>query len=763
VYIGSDETGQDYWRDHNHSLYTTPDAPAYVNPWEAAQRTLYDAYDDPFLLEDPSIAAARKVAELYGLDPQTAADWFLQGQTLNYASPTFGGATDIGNMFLRGGWGIENMLRQSGNWDDAAAGGLAQWVDQGQQYLNAQRERDKQQSKARLGQFIGMLGGLALSPFAFGAQLGPLGGALARGATNVIGSAIGGGNPLTALAGSVAGPLGDYVDLPGMFSGLGPMGAKMADAAVRAVGSGALQQIASGQKLDPTRLAMGALPGVVDAGFDSMGGWSGIFGGSPQEAGWTSGYDLPMGNIAPVAEAFMTPAARSFAPAADPFTPAMSSNFFEDPNQQATVMRTAAADPFTPAMSSNFFEDPNLQATVLRTPENEFAYGLFNKEFSPAPGANSTPFVPFMFYEDAPALSDFVGPPLIDPNERLVDELFPAPAERATSENLFTPDADVATPAPAPSPAKGGAWYDVLKPGAILGLAMRIAPMFMDRAETVEADAIVNGEYANENARRQAYLDYANRVFGSIPEVADAYQPRFFSENSNMGRIEIDPETGEIRYVMSDEGRAAVDSMLSAADATISRLLDTDVTALSEAEFAKKVEALREKREADFSKLMRLLYARGMLGVATYGEAGTNLITGRTEAYDLEEGQEANPYLAAYQSAIERENAALAGKSMDDAQDYLDSLLGQSSDAVKQLGARSNSVLDAILGARGRYGANVAAGQARGNALASLLSSPASLFGDRARVEDIVASLAQKPTLDEEERRRLLLMMQGGF
>jgi hypothetical protein len=715
-------------------------APQPSDPWQATLGQYYNDYFGLPYLEFIGDKAAREVADMFGLDPKTAADLYVHGMKWNYGSPTFAGAIDTNNLALRPGWGIEHMLRATGNWDDQIATDLAQWVHQGYLDMNAARAIQKRREKAQLGQFIGMLGGLALSPFAFGPQLGQIGGALARGATGVLSAAIGGGNPLTALAGSLAGPvvgsLSDAANLQGMFSGLGDTGAKMADAAVRGIGTGALQQLASGRGLNLAQLGMGALPGVVDAGFDSMGGWRGIFGVSPQEAGWTSGYDLPMGNIAPVAEAFMTPAARSFAP---------------------------AADPFTPAMSSNFFEDPHLQATVLRTPENEFAYGLFNKEFSPAPGANSTPFVPFMFYEDAPALSDFVGPPLIDPNERLVDELFPAPAERATSENLFTPDADVATPAPAPSPAKGGAWYDVLKPGAILGLAMRIAPMFMDRAETVEADAIVNGEYANENARRQAYLDYANRVFGSIPEVADAYQPRFFSENSNMGRIEIDPETGEIRYVMSDEGRAAVDSMLSAADAAISRLLDTDVTALSEAEFAKKIEALREKREADFSKLMRLLYARGMLGVATYGEAGTNLITGRTEAYDLEEGQEANPYLAAYQSAIERENAALAGKSMDDAQDYLDSLLGQSSDAVKQLGARSNSVLDAILGARGRYGANVAAGQARGNALASLLSSPASLFGDRARVEDIVASLAQKPTLDEEERRRLLLMMQGGF
>lgn len=708
-----------------------PAAPsASVNPWDQWFRDMTPEGVATFSTMWDSATPRMLVNEL-GLDPASSLASFQAGMANRAGFDQFAGAQDTNNMALQPGWGMYQMLSDAGMLNPQSLAWLQQYVDQGNQRKDAYNAMQGAKSKAALGQFLGMLGSVAFSPMAFGGAeyLGQLGGRLAGGAAGAIGSAIGGGNPLTSIIGAATGPLADALGgTAGMFESLGPAGAKVADSVVRSLGTGALQQIATGRGLDPTALALGAIPGAADAVWEGAGGWDGLFGSNASGAqSWTSGYDLPMGQIAPIAD---------------------SMRVFGSDMPETPGMMPVSWSPERQQLDSLFPQPTNINdvASVVPGSQTAIADALFPVR---------TAYETSAYAPAAIGRSSQMSP---TPERQQLDELFPPPAEPATSENLFTPDEGMMSQAPDEK-----AWYDDVKPGTIIRTAMRVLAMLggskaVNDAMVGEADAIVNATYRTEAERRQAYLDYANRVFASIPEIADAYTPDFFAENSSMGRVEIDPATGEARYIITPEGQKSLDGMMNAADRAIDQILETDTSKLSETEFQKKVEALRGKRDADLAKLMRIMYARGMLGLATYQTGFTNPLTGRMEGYQLGEGQEANPYLAAYQAGVERENAELASKSLNDAQDFIDSLVANGTGSMEGLGRASTNMIDAILGARSRYDARNAGEQERGNALAQLLQSPAGLFGDRVTEADLLA--AEGATADSE-RRRMLEMMGG--
>jgi hypothetical protein len=386
-----------------------------------------------------------------------------------------------------------------------------------------------------------------------------------------------------------------------------------------------------------------------------------------------------------------------------------------------------------PMTQGGYYQVPGVTGL---TPQRMAESGLIN----PAEAANLSNYLMTIDFGSLGNTPQFARP---QPDEEVAP---PQPTQQ------FDPEAIGSEQGPTTEPVSS------LKPSSLLKLLVGVAGLFGEDSASSEARGIYEAEYANDVERRQAYLDYANRVFGAIPEIADAYDPKAYSELTQFGRVEIDPATGQARFVPNDEAQASIDQLIDAADKVVDQILGTDTSKMSAEEFEKSLATLQASRDKNFNKLMRVLYARGLLGLATYGEAFENPFTGRTESYQLAEGQAANPYMAAYQSGIERENAELAGMSMNSADDFIDQLVGQSTNLSGQLGASSGNMLDAILGARGRYGDIVAAGQGRGNALAQLLQSPAGLFGG-----DAAAALAAEDYMSEEERRRLLAMMQGGI
>jgi hypothetical protein len=636
----------------------------------------------------PGTDVARQFAESLGLDPTLSSQWYVQG-TQNPDYSLFAGAQDTSNWYLQPGWGIANMLKQSGNWDDSIAGELAQWVNQGYEDMNMRRTADKEKSLANLAQFVGMLGGLAFSPLAFGGSefLGSVGGKLAGAGASALSSAIGGGNPLLSLAGNLA-PIGmDLSGASGMLAGVNPV--------LKSVAENAVGQFASTGDLDPRSLALGAAGAGLDWGWNELGGAEGMFGG-----------DVALEDTAQTIEGLDT----------EPVGLRMSYDIA--PPAAKVDIPEAPFEPLALQMS----DLPGLDGMA-----RSFYIGEYAAPSMPAPSAAEEPTL-----EPAAAPAEAPAEPTQEDINAMADV-----GNGQLGEEAKSPFSDI-------------------KPSTVLKLAVALGGLLGGDAAGDEARAVYEAEYANDEARRQAYLDYSNRILAAIPEIADAYDPDAYREIGQFGTVEIDPETGEARFVPTAEGQKSIDDLINAADNVIDQILETDTSKLSAEEFQKAMTELQGKRDQDFAKLMRVLYARGMLGLATYGEAFDNPFTGRTESYQLEEGQAANPYLAALQSGVERENAELAGLSMNQAEDFIDQLLSQSTDLTGQLGARGGNMLDAILGARGRYGDIVSSGQARGNALAQLLQSPAGMFGGNA-----ASALAAEDYMSEEERKRLLAMLEG--
>jgi hypothetical protein len=670
---------QDFVRSSGGSQYSLEQAMA--NPY--AQAGLLDGFgriDDVY-----------NMAESLGLSPEEAIRLYDEG--MGYLGTSFGGATDQMNKNLRSGLAIENMLRATGQLTPEMQEALAQYVDYGYQEMNQYRSQEGE--KEALGQFVGMLGGLAFSPMAFGGSewLGSMGGKLAGAGASALGAVAGGGNPLLALAGNFL-PIGmDLSGVSGLLADINPI--------VKSIGENAVGQLVKTGSLDPKSLALGAAGAGLDWGWNELGGIEGMFGEGTEIADSISGDETFVPTSYTTGDGLSLSGEDGFMKVANTMDRGDYGDFDAATMASDIVPRQeAAASDWLGSVTNNLA--PSISGEEMFVPP---------KEEAPAPTAEQPPI-----------------------------------AESISGEETFVEE-----------PQKEKTPFSSLKPSTILKMAVGLAGLLGNDADGDEARAVYEAEYANDEARRQAYLDYANRIFASIPGIADAYSPDAYREIGQFGTVEIDPETGEARFVPNAEGQSSLDSLIGAADKVIDQILDTDTSKLSAEEFEKAITELQGKRDADFAKLMRVLYARGMLGLATYGEAFENPFTGRTESYQLEDGQAANPYMASYLSGIERENAELAGKSMNSAEDFVDQLLSQSTDLTNQLGARSGNMLDAILGARGRYGDITAAGQSRGNALAQLLQSPAGMFGGNA-----AAALAAEDYMSEEERRRLLAMLEGG-
>jgi hypothetical protein len=214
--------------------------------------------------------------------------------------------------------------------------------------------------------------------------------------------------------------------------------------------------------------------------------------------------------------------------------------------------------------------------------------------------------------------------------------------------------------------------------------------------------AVVDKQYANEQERSAAYSAYAQELLGFIPSVSEAYAMDPQNVRTAFGDTFIDPNTGEVRYQLTPGTQEFYDALMQNANDTLSQALGTDVDALTEKEFNKAIEQLQGKRDKDLAAITRALYARGLLGLMSYQGSGKNLLTGETESWQLAEGQGANPYFAAYEAQIARENAELAKQSRDDADNYVQELLNHSGGLLGQAQDIDEGMLSALFNA-GEY------------------------------------------------------------
>jgi hypothetical protein len=210
------------------------------------------------------------------------------------------------------------------------------------------------------------------------------------------------------------------------------------------------------------------------------------------------------------------------------------------------------------------------------------------------------------------------------------------------------------------------------------------------------AQAVVDKQYANEQERSAAYSTYAQELLGFIPSVSEAYALDPQNVHTAFGDTFVDPNTGEVRYQLSPGTQEYYDALMQSANDTLSQALGTDVDALTEKEFNKAIEQLQGKRDKDLAAITRALYARGLLGLLSYQGSGKNLLTGETESWQLEEGQGANPYFAAYEAQIARENADLAKQSRDEADNFVQQLLNHSGGLLGQAQDIDNGMLGAL-------------------------------------------------------------------
>jgi hypothetical protein len=310
--------------------------------------------------------------------------------------------------------------------------------------------------------------------------------------------------------------------------------------------------------------------------------------------------------------------------------------------------------------------DMSSEAALLASSMNPDEYADLEAEIGILTGE-----LPIEAYLD-PGFAEYLGtaPAAVGPGAEVPTEDVEAPVE---------PDAEA--PAEEPSKAESPEKAKGSKPisaKTLLSAAKALLPLLAGDQEASSAARgarrVVEREYANEGERQTAYAEYAAQLLAFLPEIEKlGLDPATL--RGAFGEAYVDPETGEVGYRMTAEGQRIYDQMMDAANNALSTALGTDVTKLSEERFNAAMEKLQSKRDADFAALSRALYARGLLGLMTYQEAGVDLLTGQTEAWDLAEGQGANPYMAAYQARVARENADIARGSMDESEAYVESLL----------------------------------------------------------------------------------------
>jgi len=217
------------------------------------------------------------------------------------------------------------------------------------------------------------------------------------------------------------------------------------------------------------------------------------------------------------------------------------------------------------------------------------------------------------------------------------------------------------------------------------------------------------------------------------------------------GTVVIDPRTGEARFSWTPEGEKLVNQLLESANATITQIMGADPDRMSQEQFEATVNSLEAQRDERYTKLIRALYTRGLLGLSTYGEAFENPFTGEMESYQLEEGQSANPYMAAFFSGIERENSDIARQKMEEAQRYLDSLYGSNRDIFDQLMKQHEGSLGTIFGGLNQLKTAGEREAAEANALGQLLRARGA--GLQMSPEQLWSLLSDETVSDADKRR----------
>lgn len=588
--------------------------------------------------------------------------------------------------YLRAAWSnrvIADILESAGA-DAATVAGMRRLADQGGQMSVAGRELDRKMQDtgpvnlmgggivgdlilAAVQAYIGAMAGAALSGGSFmgmgNTSGGLFGGGLEAGAGGAMDMGIGFGGD--TLAGIGLSP----VDT-GMLSGFTNAfsGALDPNALAGRIGSSALNQLMSTGQVDLAKLGTSAVTGI---GNDVAGKLVGQldfslpdFGGvDAPPVGYMSEMDL--GGFADMAPGLLgDTTGLDLGSFADAWQPQASNPAVMDAlmNPGGRFIRT-----FNPA-SPDVSTVVDLQTgAVMSVPNaNLDAYGITE---STSPAAAAAMLEDAGFAEAAATLGDALG-------------------DAATLGGYVGFDAEVPTEDVAPTdnaPAEEAAAEEKaagkkspVSAKTILTAAKALLPLLAGDQEASSAARgarrVIEREYANEGERQTAYAEYAAQLLSFLPEIEKlGLDPATL--RGAFGEAYVDPETGEVGYRMTAEGQQIYDQMMDAANNALSTALGTDVTKLSEERFNAAMEKLQSKRDADFAALSRALYARGLLGLMTYQEAGVDLLTGQTEAWDLAEGQGANPYMAAYQARVARENADIARGSMNESEAYVESLL----------------------------------------------------------------------------------------
>jgi hypothetical protein len=490
---------------------------------------------------------------------------------------------------------------------------------------------------------------------------------------------------------------------------------------------------------------IGSMTGISDA---IGGGLSDLFsgaGGAAPDLGWTSGYDLPMGDL-------------GFSGLEDMSGLFSGSSYMNNPE----ALREAIAG-----------QDGAFQYTIGEPDLSLPDAGVYN--FDVAEYLAQFGLTPDDITADFVGLDPTTGEPIyggdggqdgtftVDnaPQELAVDPETGLPVvDQQGAEPLDAPQAEPETAVEAAGGGKNP--LTSIAPKMLLQLALKLmGGKGGNQAIERQLREVTEREYATDEERRGAYMAYAQSLMDFIPSVDEAFALDPANANTAFGNVFVDPATGEVRYELEPGTQAYYDALMSKANEAMDQLLGADTQKMTAEEFDKAVKTLESKREADFAKLTRILYARGLLGLITYQGSAQNLITGREESYALGEGQGANPYIASYLAGIERENRELANQSRASSESYLQQLMNHSGGMLGKAVDVSNDMLRAALGLGESVDAASEAKQRKMRGLYGLLAGPGganaarllgSLPGDR--VASALADADQAEIAQIEALRR---------
>lgn len=184
--------------------------------------------------------------------------------------------------------------------------------------------------------------------------------------------------------------------------------------------------------------------------------------------------------------------------------------------------------------------------------------------------------------------------------------------------------------------------------------------------------------------RRAAYNAYASQLAGLAPSVNAAYRPVGGTVRTALATGVTNPATGEVTNTLDPRAAGLFSKYLQGAESAIGQAGNFDPRALGQERLNAQLALLAPQRAAQDAQLYRTLQAKGLLGTGTYtpGVPGS---------------EAANPYFAAMQGARAQADAALAARSLDEGENYLDRLLKRSAglfggaQTVSDAGARTGA------------------------------------------------------------------------